>query len=219
MYADASDVLQDMPSLSSAIASLFREKRVMTELGQFGRVILLHGVDREIFQFKDCFTRLLSNWLPYIRHAATESNTSPIIPLSLDSGGRSLLTSWRNAALDCVDVLHWAVNGIIAFQAGAEHLIVLRLHLSRTISLAPLDKFQALAVAVVSLAQNSSRSQALHPASRQSAVQAEQYIFEWAQRDACHARLAVLHSDCFSGISGDIVVKHSTSQRLWSWLL
>ncbi|KAJ8114720.1 hypothetical protein OPT61_g3464 [Boeremia exigua] len=188
--------MTDMPCLSSAVGSLFREKRVMPELGQYSRVILLHGVYREIFQLKECFARPLSNWIPSIQQAAADSNASPINPLSLDSGGRGLLTSWRNAALDCVDVLHWAANGTIALQAGAEHPTVLHLHLSRTILLAPLDKFQALADAVVSLTQSTSLAQALHPTNRQIVVQAEKDILVWAQRDACHARLAVLHSGC-----------------------
>lgn len=168
----------------------------MRNLGQFSQVILLHGVYREIFLLKDFFTRPLSNWMPSIQQATAGTITSPSNPSGLDCGGTSLLTSWRNAALDCVDVLHWAANGTIAFQAGAEHPTVLHLHLSRTILLAPLNKFQALADAVVSLAQNVARTQASHLVSCQSVVDAELDILEWAQRDACHARLAVLHSGC-----------------------
>lgn len=168
----------------------------MTELGQFSRVILLHGVYREIFQLKDCFTRPLSNWVPSIQQPGTDRKSSPTSPLSVDCGGKRLLASWRNAALDCVDVLHWAANGTIALQAGTEHPTVLHLHLSRTILLAPLDTFQALADAVLTLAQNAKRTQPLHLASRQRLANAEKDILEWAQRDACHARLAVLHSGC-----------------------
>jgi hypothetical protein len=185
-----------MPSLTSAIVTLFREKQVPTELGQFGRVVLLHGVYREIFQLKDCFTRPLSNWVPSIQQVATENSVSPTNPLVSDCGGRSLLNSWRNAALDCVDVLHWAANGTIALQAGAEHPTVLHLHLSRTVLLAPFDKFQALADSVVSFTQDAPPNRALNLASRSQVLNAERDILEWAQRDQCKARLAVLHSGC-----------------------
>ncbi|KAH6633700.1 hypothetical protein C7974DRAFT_471779 [Boeremia exigua] len=181
--------LRETPSLSSAIASLFREKRVMTELGQFGRVILLHGVYREIFLLKDCLARPLGSLQQPTTAGDDETPTSPSIP---DSNGRCLLNSWRNAALDCIDVLHWAANGTIALQAGAEHPTVLHLHLSRTILLAPIDRFQTLASSVASLTQ---RAPSL-PSRRQTAAAAEHDILEWAQRDQCKARLAVLHAGC-----------------------
>lgn len=167
----------------------------MTDLGQFGRVILLHGVYREIFQLKSCFASPLGDWVPSIQQAAADDNDSPASPSVSDGGGRSLLNSWRNAALDCVDVLHWAANGTIALQAGAEHPTVLHLHLSRTVLLAPFDRFQTLADSVVLFAQYST-SRALDVASRRKVVDAERDILEWAQRDQCKARLAVLHSGC-----------------------
>ena len=167
----------------------------MTELGQFSRVILLHGVYREIFQLKDCFTRPLGSWVPSIQQAAVDDNGSPASPSVSDRGGKSLLNSWRNAALDCVDVLHWAANGTIALQAGAEHPTVLHLHLSRTVLLAPFDIFQTLADSVVLFAQDSA-TRPLDDTGRQQVVAAERDILEWAQRDQCKARLAVLHSGC-----------------------
>lgn len=170
----------------------------MTELGQFGRLILLHGVFREIFQLKDCFARPLGNWFPSIQQQTpAHDDQTPSGPPVSDRGGRSLLNSWRNAGLDCVDVLHWAANGTIALQAGAEHPFVLHLHLSRTILLAPFDQFQVLAHSVIkfALAQKNT-STTLDAAHRQTAVDAEREILEWAQRDQCKARLAVLHSGC-----------------------
>ena len=184
----------DTPSLAAATASLFREKQLTEELGQFSHVILLHGVFREIFQLEDCFTRPLGNWVPSIQQVAQETESSS--KSTCNSGGDGeLLSSWRNAALDCVDVLHWAANGTIARQAGAEHPTVLHLHLSRTVLLAPYHRFQTLAESIVSFAQGSA-SQTLCTARRQNAIEAERDIIEWAQRDQCKARLAVLHSGC-----------------------
>jgi hypothetical protein len=175
---------------------LFREKKVMADLGQYARVILLHGVYREIFQLKDCFARPLGNWIPSVQQQASANDDEDPTSLSISHhSGRSLLNSWRNAGLDCVDVLHWAANGTIALQAGAEHPFVLHLHLSRTILLAPFDQFQALVHSVVSFAQKTT-SATLDAAERQAAVNAERDILDWAQRDQCKARLAVLHSGC-----------------------
>lgn len=181
-----------MPCLSSATVTLFREKQAISELGQFSRVALLHGVYREIFQLKDCFTRPLGNWIPSIQQMATGNPKSPSEP----GHGESLLDSWRNAALDCIDVLHWAANGTIALQAGAEHPTVLHLHLSRTILLAPIEAFQFLADSVVSCAQEGSSTRGIETTSRQRVVKAQRDILEWAQRDVYKARLAVLHSGC-----------------------
>lgn len=189
------DLTVGIPTLASATVSLFREKQVMPDLGQFSQVILLHGVYREIFQLKDCFARPLGNWIPSIQQPAIDNYDNPISQPIADRGGKSLLNSWRNAALDCVDVLHWAANGTIALQAGAEHPTVLHLHLSRTILLAPFDRFQTLADSVLSLAPDFS-SRVLSVTSRKQVVEAERDILEWAQRDQCKARLAVLHSGC-----------------------
>ncbi|KAJ4993600.1 hypothetical protein SVAN01_00654 [Stagonosporopsis vannaccii] len=187
---------QCIPSLSSATVMLFQEKKVAAELGQFSRVILLHSVYREIFQLKDCFARPFGSWVPSVQQHNSENGVeSPTSPAISDRGGRSLLHSWRNAGLDCVDVLHWAANGTIALQAGAEHPTVLHLHLSRTIILTPFDQFQTLANSVISFAQKSTPA-TLDLSRRQAAIDAERDILEWAQRDQCKARLAVLHSGC-----------------------
>lgn len=156
-------------------------------------MILLHAVYHEIFQLKSCFARPLGNWVPIIQQRATTTESES--PYLNGSQEKDVLTSWRNAALDCVDVLHWAANGTIALQSGAEHPTVLHLHLSRTILLAPLDTFQTLTDCVVSLAQNDA-STSLDATRRQTVIEAERSILEWAQRDQCKARLAVLHSGC-----------------------
>jgi hypothetical protein len=167
----------------------------MQNLGQFSQVILLHGVYREIFQLKDCFARPLGNWVPSIQQTATDNNSDCSSPSISGRGGESLFNSWRNAALDCIDVLHWAANSTIALQAGKEHPTVLHLHLSRTVLLAPLSRFQTLAKCIVSFAQDSA-PRTLDASSRKQIIGAERDILEWAQRDQCKARLAVLHSGC-----------------------
>lgn len=183
----------ELPSLSEAIVTLFREKKVLTGLGQFSRIILLHHIYQEIFHLKDYFSSTLGDWEP--THA-TEANADMFRSWDVANfEGKTLLNSWRNAALDCIDVLHWAANSTIALQAGVEHPAVLHLHLSRTVVLFHFERIQILVDSIVSFAQ-SAPSNTLDPLERKRAVDAERGILEWAQRDQCKARLAVLHSGC-----------------------
>lgn len=187
-------LLPDSPSLSSAIVSIFREKHVAPDLGQFSRIILLHGVFREVFYVKDLFAGPLGDWVPSMQTLdAAEYGANGA--LTDNAGARTVLESRRNAALDCVDVLHWAANGTIAQQAGAEHPTVLHLHLSRTIVLSPLGAIRNLADSIVSFIQNPPPVM-VDAARRKQVMDSEREVLEWAQRDQCKARLAVLHSGC-----------------------
>lgn len=123
------------------------------------------------------------------------SHTS-IGPSSPDENSHAQLSSWRNAALDCIDVLHWAANATIAFQAGAEHPTVLHLHLARTVLLAPIDRIQALATSIAAISQDFPLENWVAP-NGQRALAAERDVLEWAQRDQYKARLAILHCGCF----------------------
>jgi hypothetical protein len=87
-------------------------------------------------------------------------------------------SNWRNAALDCVDTLHWAANATIASLLGAEHPTVLHLHFSRVVLLVPRDMLITLARYLE--APESVRKIA---ANQQKALQAEREISEWAQQD------------------------------------
>ncbi|KAF2024026.1 hypothetical protein EK21DRAFT_79588, partial [Setomelanomma holmii] len=151
-------------------------------------------VYREIFQLKDCFARPLGKWVPFMQQAlddsATRKNTS-----ALDANGQSLLSSWRNAALDGVDVLHWAANATIALHAGAEHPFVFHLHFSRTVLLAPFDQIYTLGSSIASVSPDLAFVQ-MDPPSGQKFADAEHEVLEWAQRDQYKARLVVLHCGC-----------------------
>ncbi|KAF2852946.1 hypothetical protein T440DRAFT_506307 [Plenodomus tracheiphilus IPT5] len=183
-----------LPSLSAAVVQIFTKKHVSADLDQLSRILLLHGVYREIFQLKDCFARPLSSWVPSMQLAADSANRLRNEPVP-DPSWRSLLSSWRNASLDCVDVIHWAANATIAQQSGAEHPTVLHLHLARTILLAPFEEIQILCASIAAAAQDTVVGKhKLH--SVQRALDAEREILNWAQRDQYKARLAVLHCGC-----------------------
>lgn len=120
--------------------------------------------------------------------------------------------SWRNASLDCVDVLHWAANGKIAQLAGAEHPTVLHLHMSRVVLLSPYESIRKLALSIVSIAQATVLETSVPGG--EAGREAEREVLQWAQRDEVFvsviflrdftdsliqhkARLCVLHCGCF----------------------
>lgn len=184
----------DVPSLSTAVMQIFTKKHMSTGLDQFSCILLLHGVYREIFQLKDCFARPLSGWVPSMQLVTNPTN-GPKNESAPDTTWRSLLSSWRNASLDCVDVLHWAANGTIAQHAGVEHPTVLHLHLARTILLAPFEEIQLLSASIAASAQEADVENPKIPCV-QATLDAERAVLNWAQRDQYKARLAVLHCGC-----------------------
>ncbi|KAG5795033.1 hypothetical protein H9Q69_005927 [Fusarium xylarioides] len=171
------------PTLEAAIGSLFRERTAKPDLGEFSRILLLHAVYQEYTTVSTYCKRPLSSWIPQ-NNPEPRSDETEHLQLS-DS-------NWRNAALDCVDTLHWAANATIASLLGAEHPTVLHLHFSRVVLLVPRR-------AIITLAKYLKAPEDLRKeaASQKEALQAEREISEWAQQDGSKARLAALHCGCF----------------------
>ncbi|KAF5710716.1 zinc finger zas1 [Fusarium mundagurra] len=171
------------PTLEVAISSLFRERTAKPDLGEFSRILLLHAVYQEYTTVSTYCKRPLSSWIPQ-NNPEPRSDETQHLQLS-DS-------NWRNAALDCVDTLHWAANATIASLLGAEHPTVLHLHFSRVVLLVPRR-------AIITLAKYLKAPEGLRKeaASQKEALQAEREISEWAQQDGSKARLAALHCGCF----------------------
>lgn len=185
------------PSLQSAVRKLFLERKVKSDLGESSRILLLHGVYREIDQVKSYFQRPLSSWIPSAQQVPRTDLASRghlrETELSSEKWLNELPTfaAWRNAALDCVDVLHWAANGTIALLSGAEHPTVFHLHFSRVILLVPHRDILTLVLFTVGSAADISKIP-----TREEAGAAEQEILRWAQRDESKARLAAVHCGC-----------------------
>ncbi|SCN97784.1 uncharacterized protein FFB20_10508 [Fusarium fujikuroi] len=171
------------PTLEVAISKLFRERTAKADLGEFSRILLLHAVYQEYTTVSTYCKRPLSSWIPQ-NNPEPRSDETQHLQLS-DS-------NWRNAALDCVDTLHWAANATIASLLGAEHPTVLHLHFSRVVLLVPRR-------AIITLAKYLKAPEHLRKeaASQKEALQAEREISEWAQQDGSKARLAALHCGCF----------------------
>ncbi|CAK7223851.1 hypothetical protein SBRCBS47491_005348 [Sporothrix bragantina] len=189
---------QANPNLPTATQQLFVEKRIKPDLGEFSRIVLLHGVYQEIWQVKRYFDRPLSNW---VLSGPAAPDDRPLLSQSVNStdgpASSSSYSKWRNAACDCVDVLHWGANGMIAQLSGSEHTTVFHLHFSRVVLLTPFDEIQTLARYLASIGGYQSDAGLGPLPTRSQGLAAERAIIEWAQQDEHKARLAVLHCGCF----------------------
>ncbi|KPM44830.1 hypothetical protein AK830_g1695 [Neonectria ditissima] len=185
------------PSLQTAVRTLFLERRVKSDLGEPSRIVLLYGVYHEIDQVKSYFQRSLASWIPSAQQVLRPNLTSGQHVQEMEASGDKWLnelptfSAWRNAALDCVDVLHWAANGTIALLSGAEHPTVFHLHFSRVILLVPYRDILTLVLFTAGSTAEVSKTP-----TREDAAAAEQEILRWAQRDESKARLAAVHCGC-----------------------
>ncbi|KAK6203675.1 hypothetical protein LQW54_008881 [Pestalotiopsis sp. IQ-011] len=170
------------PSLVVGVTTLFLEKKVKKDIGQFSSLLLLHGIYEEIKRVQCYLDRPLSSWVPSLWLNPGSSPADGDHPESSPpSDPKSSIAVWRNAALDCVDVLHWAANATVASAAGVEHSTVLHLHLSRVVLLVPYTSIQALAKSISTLAAGRSNSRSGR--GREDALRAEQEVVRWAQQD------------------------------------
>ncbi|PON26650.1 hypothetical protein TGAM01_v204660 [Trichoderma gamsii] len=192
------------PSLSEATNELFQAKSVRPNLGEFSHCIILHEVYNEIAKVTTYHSRQLASWTP-------TSESRSVFPVSSSESlnlrvrkltvlGHSVqhsnaVSDWRNAALDGVDVLHWAANAKIASLSGAEHPMVLHLHYSRIVLLVPRVALIAIGESVLPMLNDNEAG--FRRSHSQKAIQAaENIIREWTQRDGSKARLAVIHGGC-----------------------
>lgn len=180
------------PSLSEVTNELFQAKSVRPNLGEFSHCIILHELYNEIANITTYHSRQLALWTP-----ASDSKTIFPVPSSepldprdwkLTVLGHSIQHSnvtsdWRNAALDCIDVLHWAANAKIASLSGAEHSMVLHLHYSRIVLLVPRVALTTIAESVLPLS-NVNETGTRHNHNQKAVEAAEHHIREWTQRDS-----------------------------------
>ncbi|KAF9634814.1 putative c2h2 transcription protein [Lasiodiplodia theobromae] len=210
------------PPISEAVHTLFVRKEVKPDLGEFSRVLLLHGIYHEMWTVARYQRRSLASWVPCASSTlddASNRHDSATTPLefyqerpqnvadrSIYMPENGLYSKWRNAACDSLDVLHWAANATIAQHSGSEHNTVCHLHASRVILLTPLSEIVSLAKSIAAAPPSSSTvpapaalSSAHSPGdpNRQSLPQLtklETTISQWVSKDAHKARLAMIHA-------------------------
>ncbi|KAJ5664669.1 hypothetical protein N7462_011482 [Penicillium macrosclerotiorum] len=172
---------------SDAIDMIYIEKRLPPYLSDFSQVLLIHAIYRRTSEVLDESRMRLSTWSPTssIQAIATEPNRAQNWPPSSTAA-----SNWRNAACDSLDVLNWAANSRAA-ESCWEEPIILYLHLSRLILLAPTAHFQTLA-----------KFPSLHtlkwphtiPSSQHHYENSRSHVLQWAIRDQFKARLSVVHA-------------------------
>lgn len=174
------------PTLEKVLRTLYVEKRLLKNTGDFARVLLINGLYCQTWDIGTLLNRPLLRWTPSSRKGDAESHdlTGPVwlpqIPL---------YNQWRNAACDCLDVLHWIANSDIA-KAGTENATVLHLHFARVVLLSPYEAVRRLADLLVS--ENISDGDRAHKFRMEC-----QQVQKWITDDQFKARLALVHCGIF----------------------
>ncbi|KAL1845866.1 hypothetical protein Daus18300_014428 [Diaporthe australafricana] len=174
------------PTLEKALRVLYVEKRLLKNIGDFARVLLVHGLYCQTWDVGASLNRPLLRWTPSSQKGNAESHGLsgpawlPQIPL---------YNHWRNATCDCLDVLHWIANSDIA-KAGTENTTVLHLHFARIVLLAPYEPIRAMAELLV--------SEDVRDGNAAERFQGHcQQVQKWITDDQFKARLALVHCGIF----------------------
>lgn len=172
---------------------MYIEKRLVPGIGDFTSILLTHALYQRTWEVGDYFRRPLSFWGPT---AKKQSRDAAIPSGSIWLPGIPSYSKWRNSACDCLDILHWMVNG--TKSPGPEHPIFLHLHMARIVLLTPFREIRSLATSIV--------TGQIGWAQRQQSIEWH-YILRWIQHDQYKARLAIVHAgSCLSHIRS-----HSTN--------
>lgn len=170
------------PTLGKGLRVLYVEKRLLDSVGDFGQVLIIHGLFCQTWDIAKSLSKPLLRWTPSAQkgdaesHELTSMSWLPQVPL---------YNSWRNAACDCLDVLHWIANSNVA-KTGTEHATVLHLHFARLVLLAPYQTIREMAELLVVEAST-------HDDSAENLQHHCQAIQRWIADDQFKARLALVH--------------------------
>lgn len=174
------------PSLQSTLHSLYVDKQLPPNLGEFARIIAIHGIYHKTCEVREYWQQRLPHFEPSAPSPAPSLALSPapIWHSSMDVPNR-----WRNAALDCLDVLHWNANALIGLAHGVEHPTVLHLHFSRIVLLSPLTS-------IIRLARCTSGAVGdIQICPDADAIKDDLWIVrQWVVQDQYKARLAAIHA-------------------------
>ncbi|KAJ6055171.1 hypothetical protein N7444_004269 [Penicillium canescens] len=169
-------------SLYDAIHILYIEKRLVSGIGEFSHILLIHALYHRMWEVGDYFRRPLSFWNPT---AKKQSRETAIPTGSVWLPGIPSYSKWRNSACDCLDILHWTANSTIAKAEGLEHATVLHLHSARLFLLAPFREMRTLALSLA--------TEKLRWSKRHQSLE-WQYIWRWMKHDQYKARLSIIHA-------------------------
>ena len=161
-----------------AIEKMFIHREVQTTLGEYSRILLIHGMYHHMRYVKSVL-KSNSDWSTIeLNHDAPQTAPWWIWPPTLSSYHR-----WREAVCDCLDILHWRANSVIGASSGLEHPTVAHLHLARIILLAPIDEIKQLAMLLVN------GDHALP-----ELIRLIDQVRSWTRQDCFKARLSIIHA-------------------------
>lgn len=172
-------------TLLVAMEILYVEKRLPSNLGEFGAGLLINAIYRNTKQILARENIRLNSWTPTVtpqqrlQQSSAQQNWLSPTPL---------MSKWRNSACDCLDVLHWPANSRAAQFFGSEHHTILLLHLARLIILTPTTCIQLFATESASANQHSN-----DPQSKRRHASARRQVLQWIISDRFKARLSIIH--------------------------
>lgn len=171
------------PTLEKALWVLYVEKRLLEDIGDFARVLIIHGLYCQTWDIARSLSRPLLRWSPSAKKGNAESHEVNTGPPWLPQ--IPLYNNWRNAACDCLDVLHWIANSDIA-RSGTENPTVLHLHFARVVLLAPSETIRDMAELLVS-------EDVRHGNAAEKFREQRRQVRAWIMDDQFKARLALVH--------------------------
>ncbi|KAK6007706.1 hypothetical protein QM012_004520 [Aureobasidium pullulans] len=118
-------IFQFSPSnltLLSSLQSLQNEKVLQNTMGEFSRIILLHGFYRQSWE---------------LEKAEIQSQPGP--------QQMSVYAFWRGSIEQSLELLEWSANSMVNAASGMEHPTLLHLHLARIVLFAPFQSICDLA--------------------------------------------------------------------------
>lgn len=177
------------PSLCLALDVLYTEKKLLPNLGELSRILLIHGMYRRVWELARYNSDNLSDWVPT---ALSESDNQITPEGTVRLSSKSVVSRWINGSCDCLDVLHWSAQSAILQASGLEHPTVLHLHLARLILLAPVSDLQEFSRVKLHEGSNSHSEPFVYPAMQEYALRSS--LVKWATHDQYKARLAIIHA-------------------------
>ncbi|OAG05946.1 uncharacterized protein CC84DRAFT_1119501, partial [Paraphaeosphaeria sporulosa] len=171
-------------TMPAALETIYIEKTLPTDLGEFSHVLLINAIYRHTKEILEREQNRLNTWTPTAlkQHNPDNRPSQMSYPPTTPTAAQ-----WRNSACDCLDVLHWVANSKVARSAGFEHHTILHLHLARITILTPIKSIQSYATHTKSLHDppETRDNQALYTARFE--------LLHWVIRDQCKARLSIIH--------------------------
>jgi hypothetical protein len=176
-------------SLLEAVEILYKKKKIDPGIGEFGRILLIHGLYRRTWEVAKYHKYSLSNWTPSAQK--TDQPSEKLTHLSTWLPANPIFSKWRNSACDCLDILHWSANSTAALNEGVEHPTILHLHLARLILLTPVITIRDIASTIV---RSSIHLSPRGVPSETLDVRERVEIIGWVDEDQHKARLSLVHA-------------------------